>query len=83
MLLNLSFPLAVHLSYLGCLLLCHRNHLKGLFILGLPPLAKGSATVALPVHSAYEVDLAVLGPGQVLVSSKLSDVLESSLPEGP
>lgn len=83
LLLNHSLPLAVLLSHCLSLLLRHRDHLHGLLVLSLTPLAKGRPTIPLPVHSADKVELGVLRASEVLVTGELSNVLESALPERP
>ena len=68
--------LHLHRVFLG-----HRDHFETLLVLSLSPLGEGSTTVTPPEHLSHLGETLVLAPGQLLVSSELSDVLEALLPD--
>ena len=63
------------------ILFCHGDHFETLLVLSLSPLREGSTTVTPPEHLSHLGETLVLAPGQLFVSSELSDVLEALLPD--
>lgn len=64
---------------LSALLLGHLDHLKGVFVLRLPPLAESRSAVASPEQAPDLLQLFVLVSSEVLITGELPDVLEASL----
>ena len=60
---------------------CHGNHFETLLVLSLTPLGEGRTTVSPPEHLSHLGETLVLAPGELFVSSKLSDILEALLPD--
>ena len=63
------------------ILFCHGDHFETLLVLSLSPLREGSTTVTPPEHLSHLGETLVLAPGQLFVSSELSDVLKALLPD--
>ena len=59
----------------------HGDHFETLLVLSLSPLGEGRTTVTPPEHLSDLGEALVLVPGQLLVTSELSDVLEALLPD--
>ena len=63
------------------ILFCHGDHFETLLVLSLSPLGEGSTTITPPEHLSHLGETLVLAPGQLFVSSELSDVLKALLPD--
>ena len=81
LLLNYSLFLHMFPLYLHLILLSHRNHLKGLYILSLTPFRESSSAVPFPVHISQLCETWILWSSHLLVPRKLANILEATLPD--
>ena len=69
------------LLHLHRIFFCHSDHFETLLVLSLTPLGEGCMTVTPPEHLSYFGKAFVLASGELFVTRKFSDVLESLLPD--
>ena len=75
-----SFTLHVIYLHLSSILLSHVNHIPSLLVLSLAPFIESLTTVATPVQLTDEIATFVLISSKLLITGKLTNVLETSLP---